>query len=296
MSLVKGYVWPLFLASRPKTLVAGLCPVALGASYAFYLTGSLDIFYFSVIIVSSVSIQIATNFFNDALDSDQGRDSSSRLGPVRAAASGALTSNFLKKAAVVLLVLSFVLGFVLALKVGFWIFLIGLPALALAYLYTGSRFALSTTGTADLFVVLYFGIVPVWATTFILSGQSSLDAFWSGLQLGLFANALLLINNLRDQTEDSSNNKKTLVVRFGRRFGLCFLAVCSFAPYVIHLFIDPIFFRAKLWSLPFFAVSLFVFFKIYKNKPDTKYNAYLGMTALNLLFFTYFVSLGLLSS
>jgi len=286
----------LILASRPKTLVAGLCPVAVGSSYAFYMIGYLDVFYLSVLILSSVSIQTATNFFNDALDADQGRDSELRLGPLRATASGGLTAGFLKKAACSLLALSFVMGIILALKVGFWIFLIGLPALALAYLYTGSKFALSTTGTADLFVIVYFGIIPVWATTYILTEQSSLDAALSGLQLGLFANALLLINNLRDCAEDSSCDKKTLVVRFGRKFGLIFLAVCSFSPYLINFLIDPIFFRAKLWSLPFAAVSLFILFKVCRNGPSARYNAYLGMTALNLLLFTYFFSLGVISS
>jgi len=296
VSFIKNYFLPLFFASRPKTLVAGLCPIVVGASYAFYFVGKLDIFYLTTLVVSSVSIQIATNFFNDALDSDKGRDGSKRLGPKRAAATGALTSSFLKRAACVLLVLAFALGFVLALKAGFWIFLIGLPALALAYLYTGSKHALSTSGTADLFVVLYFGIIPVWATTYILSDVSSFDAFWSGLQMGLFANVLLLINNLRDFDEDLENNKKTLVVRFGRGFGLWFLAFCSLSPYAVHLLIDPIFFRAGLWSLPLIVVSLFILFKVYKNSPSARYNAYLGMTALNLLFFTYFVSLGVISS
>lgn len=286
----------LFFASRPKTLVAGLCPVAVGTCYAFYLAGRLDVFSFTILIISSVSIQIATNFFNDALDSDHGRDSKKRLGPSRAAATGALTSGFLKRAAFFLLFVAFVLGLILAFKVGFWVFLIGLPALALAYFYTGSKFSLSMTGTADLFVVIYFGVIPVWATTYILAEQSSLDAALSGLQLGLFANALLLINNLRDFEEDSLNGKKTLIVRYGRNFGLCFLAVCSLSPYFINFLIDPIFFRSKLWSLPFMVVSLFILYKVCKNGPSARYNAYLGMTALNLLFFTYFFSLGILSS
>ena len=185
---------------------------------------------------------------------------------------------------------------ILALKVGFWILLIGLPALLLAYLYTGSRYALSTMGTADVFVLTYFGVIPVWATVYILSGVNSADAVLVGLQLGFFANALLLINNLRDVEEDSEHNKKTLVVRFGRRFGISFLAVCLISPYMISFFLDPIFFRVRLWTTPIVLLSLVILFKVASNKPSQRYNKYLGFTALSLLFFTLFSTVGILSS
>ena len=238
----------LFLASRPKTLVAALCPILLGAALAFYLSGPFYWFDFWVLVVASVCIQVATNFFNDALDSDMGRDSKNRLGPVRAAATGALSSRFLKLAACSLLVLALICGVILFFKTGPWIFLVGLPALALAYLYTGTRFALSTTGVADIFVILYFGLFPVWVTTRVLSGEFSTDAALMGLALGLFSNALLLINNLRDVEEDQNGNKKTLVVRFGRKFGLSFLFLCLLGPYPLLRFTDEIYFRAAWWS------------------------------------------------
>jgi len=286
----------LILASRPKTLVAGLCPVFLGASYAYHYKGQLDFFYLTILVLASVCIQVATNFFNDALDADEGRDSEDRLGPVRAASTGALTSKFLKISALFLLMIAVILGFVLALKVGFWVFAIGLPAVFLAYLYTGSRFSLSMNGTADFFVLTYFGVIPVWATTLILSDVNSFSAALSGLQLGLFANALLLINNLRDLSEDSRNNKNTLIVRFGRNFGLCFLAFCFVIPYVISFSLDSIFFRAGLWTMPLLVLSIFIFYKIAVSEPSTKYNKYLGLTALNLVLFTYFFSKGIISS
>jgi len=286
----------LILASRPKTLVAGLCPVVLGAAYAFHYKGQIDIYCLGLLVMASVCIQIATNFFNDAVDADEGRDSENRLGPARAASTGALSSELLKRAAVLLLILALIFGCLLALKSGFWIFLIGLPAIVLAYLYTGSRFSLSTNGTADFFVLTYFGVIPVWATTLILSDVNSLSAALSGLQLGLFANALLLINNLRDFSEDNINNKKTLIVRFGRGFGLLFLGVCLTAPYLISLILDPIFFRAGLWTFPIAPFSIFILYKVASSEPSKKYNKYLGLTALNLLLFTYFFSKGVISS
>ena len=41
----------------------------------------------------SVAIQIATNFFNDAIDAKKGADTAKRLGPLRVTASGLLKSR-----------------------------------------------------------------------------------------------------------------------------------------------------------------------------------------------------------
>ncbi len=287
----------LISASRPKTLIAGVCPVILGACFSFYFLGYLDVFYFTLILTASVLIQVATNFFNDALDGDAGRDTKDRKGPKRMAADGMISSKLLKISAVVLLVISFLIGLVLFLKSGWLVLLIGLPALFLAYLYTGTEYSLSANGVADLFVVIYFGIVPVWATNYILSGIGSSDTAWAGLQCGLLCNALLLVNNLRDEEEDSQTGKKTIVVKYGRRFGLGVLAVCLFLPYVMSaLMMYSIFFRSGLWSFLGLPLAIYIFMKVFTEEPSKEYNKYLGFTALHLVFFTWMYSMGILSS
>ncbi len=76
------------LAARPKTLPAAIVSVWVGCALAFYLTGAWDGWLAFYTVMGSVWIQIATNFFNDAIDSDKGADTDQRLGPVRATASG----------------------------------------------------------------------------------------------------------------------------------------------------------------------------------------------------------------
>ncbi|MGH1469182.1 MAG: 1,4-dihydroxy-2-naphthoate octaprenyltransferase [Bdellovibrionales bacterium] len=287
----------LISASRPKTLIAGICPVILGACFSFYFLGYLDVFYFTLILTASVLIQVATNFFNDAIDGESGRDTKERKGPKRMASEGALSSKVLKSAAIGLLIVSFIIGLVLFLKAGWLVLLIGLPALFLAYLYTGTNYSLSANGIADLFVVAYFGIIPVWATNYILSGISSSDTAWAGLQCGLLCNVLLLVNNLRDEEEDAQTGKTTIVVKYGRKFGLGVLAVCLFLPYVMSaLMMYSIFFRSGLWSFLGLPLAIYIFMKVFKEEPSKEYNKYLGLTALHLVFFTWMYSMGILSS
>lgn len=293
MSFVKA----LFLASRPKTLIAGLCPVLIGATFSFYFSGSMSFYYFSLILLASVMIQIATNFFNDALDDESGRDTDIRKGPDRMAASGAITSQNLKILASGFLFISFLIGILLFLKAGWLVFAVGVPALFLAYLYTGTSLSLSANGIADGFVVLYFGVIPVWMTCFILSGIHSIEAVISGLQCGLLCNALLLINNLRDEEEDSQTGKNTMVVKYGRGVGLLALFFCFFAPYILNLYsLNSIFFRSGFWSFMSLPLAFYIFIKVYREEPSPKYNRYLGMTALHLIVFTVFYCTGVLSS
>jgi 1,4-dihydroxy-2-naphthoate octaprenyltransferase len=294
---MKKTLYAFFLASRPKTLIAGFCPVVLGACFSFYLLGKFDSFYFSLILSASILIQIATNFFNDAVDSENGRDTEKRLGPDRASAMGSLSPMMLKASALFFLAIAFIIGLLLFAHSDYWVLLVGLPALLLAYLYTGTDYSLSANGVADLFVVLYFGLVPVWATNYILSGVHSDDALWAGLQCGLLCNVLLVINNLRDEEEDAASGKKTVVVKFGRSVGLIFLGVSLFLPYVMNLLMfSSIFFRAGLWSFIAFPLASYIFIKVFNERPSTKYNSYLGLSALHLMVYTLFYSMGILSS
>jgi len=292
-----GTVFKLLIATRPKTLVAIVAPLLIAAAFTKYTTGRFELFWLSIVFITALLIQIATNFYNDALDGEEKRDTKNRLGPKRFSGDDIAFSKLLKKMALVCLFAAFILGLVLTSKSGFLILLVGLPALVLAYLYTGTKYSLSVNGVADIFVVFYFGIIPVSMTYYILTGEFSFDSCIMGLSCGLLSNALLVVNNLRDEEEDLTSSKKTLVVRFGRSFGLKILAFCIFVPHAINLYwLKTEFFRAGLWALASFPVALFVFHLVLRNKPSKKYNFYLAITALHLLFFSVMFSLGVASS
>jgi 1,4-dihydroxy-2-naphthoate octaprenyltransferase len=165
-----------------------------------------------------ICIQIATNFFNDALDSMKGSDTKERLGPVRITASGMMSPRAVIGAGIAVLAVATLLSIPLIWYRGWPIIAIGIPSLYFCYGYTGGPVPLAYRGLGELFVVLFFGLVAVTGSAFVQSGQWHWQALVAGMQVGALSTVLIAINNLRDIAEDTKTGKRTLAVRFGKTF------------------------------------------------------------------------------
>ncbi|MES2474673.1 MAG: 1,4-dihydroxy-2-naphthoate octaprenyltransferase [Verrucomicrobiota bacterium] len=203
------------LAARPKTLPAAIVPVWVGCVLAWKITGNFNLLLALCTVGGAVAIQIATNFFNDAIDARKGADTAKRLGPTRVTASGMMKPATVMQLGVVFLLLATACGVVLFQARGWPIVAIGIPSLFLAYGYTGGPFPLAYRGMGELFVILFFGLVAVMGTVFIQTGGWPREAILLGTQVGLLSAVLISINNLRDREEDASTGKRTLAVRCG---------------------------------------------------------------------------------
>src|SRR5688572_14703541 len=81
------------LATRPKTLTAAIVPIAVGTALAKAIHGKVQIELSLFAFLSSLFIQIGTNFINDSIDFKKGADTSERLGPKRVTQSGLMTAR-----------------------------------------------------------------------------------------------------------------------------------------------------------------------------------------------------------
>ena len=203
------------LAARPKTLPAAVVPVWAGCVLAWKLSGAFDLPLAACTLIGAVAIQIATNFFNDAIDSHKGADTHRRLGPRRVTASGLMTPRAVMVVAAGFLGVALVCGVFLYRARGWPLAVIGLPSLFLAYGYTGGPFPLAYRGMGELFVILFFGLIAVTGTVFIQTGLWPREGLLLGSQVGLLSAVLISINNFRDREEDATTGKHTLAVRFG---------------------------------------------------------------------------------
>lgn len=285
----------LVLASRPQTLTAILGPILVAYFLALKISpDSVQAIYLIPILISGLSIQIATNLFNDYLDYLKGGDKEDRLGPVRVTSSQLLELKKVKRWAVAFCGIAFVFGIPIVLKTG-WIFvLLGLFCILLSYLYTGTRYSLAYTGTADLFVIVFFGGFAVWGSFYTLTLKPSLFPFLLGLQLGALCDVLLVVNNLRDEMQDRQNQKKTIVVRYGRLFGLLF-----YFTLVITSFLGTVFWpkdifdlRYILITIPWFCFSLYFWNWVRLHKPSRQYNQILKFCSLTYFGFCLSLCLG----
>ena len=282
MSKVKSVI----LAARPKTLPAAVVPVWAGCVLAWKLTGAFDGWLAFFTLAGAICIQIATNFFNDAIDAGKGADTEKRLGPVRVTSSGLMSRRAVIGWEVAFCVLAFACGVPLYLARGWPLLAIGLPSLFLAYGYTGGPWPLAYRGLGELFVILFFGLVAVCGTVFVQTGQWPKEALLLGGQIGLLSAVLISINNLRDREEDSTTGKRTLAVRFGPGFALVTIwlevKLAAFGGLAWFAFGQP---ALVIASAPVLLLGLRILFGLVTTPPGPGYNRLLAVSGVQLLFF-----------
>lgn len=272
------------LAARPKTLPAAIVPVWVGCALAYHLTGTWDGRLAFYTVTSALWIQIATNFFNDAIDAQKGADTDARLGPVRVTASGRLTHKTVHLAALLCLLLAAAFGWPLFEARGWPIVAIGIPSLYLAYGYTGGPLPLAYKGLGELFVILFFGLVAVAGTVFVQTGEWYAEALVTGLAVGCLSAVLISVNNLRDVAEDKRNGKNTLAVRWGSPAAVNLVVVMTLLAYIcaVCLFDAGI---HLLYFVPAFALGLVIVSRLCRHSPGVIYNKFLAMSALQLILY-----------
>lgn len=204
-------------AMRPKTLPAALVPVLAAAGLVWGREG-IEWSALPWCLGFALLLQIGTNFANDYQDFRRGADTPERVGPVRAVASGRISEAAMARATAGVFAAAFLCGLMLIPHRGWELLPLGLVCLLAGYAYTGGPRPLAYNGLGDVFVVLFFGLVAVGGTHYVLTGSVNGTSLLCGLAIGLFANNLLVINNTRDRMTDGAAGKRTLAVRFGKGF------------------------------------------------------------------------------
>jgi len=280
---------PWLLAARPKTLGAAVAPVLAGSVLGWKLSGEFCIWLMLATLGSCGCLQIATNFFNDAVDGLKGSDTEKRLGPKRITASGLVSARAVLCAAGITLLLAVLLAAPLIWYRGWPIILIGVPSLWFCYGYTGGPMPLAYRGLGELFVILFFGLIAVTGSAFVQSGAWHFEAIILGLQIGLLSTVLIAINNLRDVEEDTLSNKRTLAVRFGKQFGRWEI----WSLHVVTLLLGVYWWWAHDWRLvmALSSVPVLIFGErinrgVFEKEPSAGYNKFLAMAGGNLMLFS----------
>ena len=204
------------LAARPKTLTGAAVPVLIGLALAFVDSkeyGS-DVFSWVAAVLCMLFafiMQIDANLVNDFFDYAKGTDdNATRLGPKRACAQGWVSLDAMKKAIAITTCVACIVGLPLVFYGGFEMVRVGLLCVVFCFLYTTH---LSYLGLGDVLVLVFFGIVPVGFTCYVVTGGMwSSDLTLAGLAMGLATDNLLMVNNYRDRKQDKLSGKRTIVV------------------------------------------------------------------------------------
>jgi 1,4-dihydroxy-2-naphthoate octaprenyltransferase len=215
--------WAIWIdASRPRTLILAVSTIGMGTLLAATVT-QLDGPIIFMTLLTAVLLQILSNLANDYGDSEHGADHAGRSGPARAVQSGQVSVQSMRKAILLLAVLTVLSGAVLlwlglgtaGLLIVLAFAVLGLLAIWAAISYTSGGLAYGYAGLGDISVFLFFGWLGVMGSYYLQVGALTTNLLFPATSCGLFTVAVLNVNNIRDIKSDSQAGKQSIPVRLG---------------------------------------------------------------------------------
>ena len=295
--MVKSWI----AAARPRTLPLSLASIILGSFLAFadhHFSWPIAL----LAALTTIFLQILSNFANDYGDAVSGKDTELRVGPRRAVATGDISKEAMLRGIIWTSVLSLICGVSLlvvafydAERTVFYFFLIlGLLCIAAAIGYTNGKRPYGYAGFGDIAVLLFFGWVGVLGTYFLhtLSFQPLL--LLPATSVGLFATGVLNVNNIRDIETDTMTGKRSIPARIGLLLAIRYhwgLLIAGMACAIAYSFLTG---AAWFSYLYIFAFPLFILNgrAVATHKRPIELNARLGQLALTTLLFVVLFGLG----
>ena len=221
--------------ARLRTLPLAIAPVAIGAGAADSVQ-AFDLTLALLALAVALFLQIGVNFANDYSDGIRGTDDY-RVGPLRLTGSKSVKPEAVKLAAFGFFGLAALAGLAIVLITGlFWLMAVGAASILAAWFYTGGKSPYGYAGAGELAVFVFFGLVATIGTTFIQVGFIEFNAVLGGIASGLFASAVLMVNNIRDIETDKLASKKTLAVMLGKKVSTALFLAMIWLPFVILAF------------------------------------------------------------
>lgn len=215
MSTVKALINSMRLRTLPLSLAGVVCGGLL-AMGGLGLNGNW--WAFALVLLTACALQILSNLSNEMGDHLSGVDGETREGPNYSMADGGLTVKQMWHAINAFVVLCCLSGLAMVIVAGspWWLLLLGAAAIWASTHYTLGKKPYGYIGLGDLFVFLFFGIVSVMGSFFVLVHQIHWYYFLPAAGIGLLSVAVLNVNNIRDVVSDEGI-RRTVPLRIGVR-------------------------------------------------------------------------------
>ncbi|WP_396153334.1 1,4-dihydroxy-2-naphthoate octaprenyltransferase [Flavobacterium sp.] len=218
-------------AARVRTLPLSVSGILVGSFYALskptenVLTPTQVFSWkiFGLLMLTTIGLQVLSNFANDYGDGVKGTDNDDRIGPKRALQSGVISPAAMKRAIVITAFLTFLSAVSLIytafgleyLYYSIFFLLLGIIAIASAIRYTVGKSAYGYKGYGDIFVFVFFGLVSTYGSYFMFSKVIDWYLLLPAVAIGFLSVGVLNLNNMRDEVSDKKAGKNTIVVKIG---------------------------------------------------------------------------------
>ena len=262
-------------AARVRTLPLSVSGIIVGSFYAM----SQGMFNWNIVIfalLTTLGLQILSNFANDYGDGVKGTDNEDRVGPKRAIQSGVISPAEMKRAIVITSLITLLFAVLLiyfAFKGKYLVFsliflVLGILAIASAIRYTVGKGAYGYRGYGDVFVFVFFGMVSTFGVYFMFSKTLDLLLLLPATSIGFLSVGVLNLNNMRDEESDRKAGKNTIVVKNGGTWAKkyhFFLVISAMILVLIFAFLNDFHFDQYIFVVAYFPMISHLI-TVYKNK------------------------------
>lgn len=211
--MVKALIKSMRLRTLPLSLAGVVCGGLLAQGEHGYNWSA-----FALVLLTACALQVLTNLSNEMGDHLSGVDGEGREGPNYSMTDGGLTVRQMWRAINGTVVACCVIGLAMVLVSGspWWVLLLGAAAIWAATHYTLGKKPYGYIGLGDLFVFIFFGLVSVLGSFYVLVHDIHWYYLLPASGIGLLSVAVLNVNNIRDMQSDEGI-RKTVPLRIGMR-------------------------------------------------------------------------------
>lgn len=271
-------------AARVRTLPLSVSGIIVGSFYALSRptqevltpTQVFNWTTFGLLLLTTVCLQVLSNFANDYGDGVKGTDNEDRVGPKRAIQSGVISPAAMKRAIVITAFVTFISALALIYNAfhfkyfyySVFFLVLGIIAITSAIRYTVGKGAYGYKGYGDVFVFIFFGLVSTFGSYFMFAKELNLLLLLPSMAIGFLSVGVLNLNNMRDEESDRKAGKNTIVVKNGGKWAKkyhYFLVISAMVLVLLFAFLSDFNFDQYVFVVAYFPLMGHLV-TVYKNR------------------------------
>lgn len=263
-------------AARLYVIGASVLPAAFGGLFAYYKNGAFAPSLFVLTVIGIALIHSGANLINDYFDFRSGADLYNPdavfpySGGSRVIVEGKIRAEAVLCAAILCYSVASLVGIYLTYRSGWAILPIGIVGIASSILYVSPRFSMLKLGIGEIVLGLDFGVLTVLGAYYVQMGGLSFAAFMASLPLAIIIALILIVNEFPDYRGDLAADKRTVVVRLGKKKTAVLVNILLLVTAFLILFNALAGFTSRwsltaLLALPFMLKTAFIVAKHYDD-------------------------------
>ena len=290
-------------AARVRTLPLSVSGIIVGSFYAM----SQAMFNWKIVVFSlltTLGLQILSNFANDYGDGVKGTDNEDRVGPKRAIQSGVISPQQMKTAIKITSVITLAFALLLIyfsfkesyLLYSLFFLVLGILAIASAIRYTVGKGAYGYRGYGDVFVFIFFGLVSTFGVYFMFSKEIDWLLLLPATAIGFLSVGVLNLNNMRDEESDRKAGKNTIVVKMGGAWAKKYhfsLVISAMLLILVFAYLNEFHIDQYIFVVAYFPLTSHLM-TVYKNKNPKLLDPELKKLAISTFLLSVLLALALI--